>query len=589
MIRELPSQLVDQIAAGEVIERPAAVVKELLENALDAGATQIEIELKAGGIKRIRVTDNGQGIARDQLQLALTRHATSKISDLRDLESIGTLGFRGEALPSIASVSRFVISSRSAEADQGWSVAAAGGDQQPPEPSPQVVGTSVEVSDLFYNVPARRRFLRTERTEFKHIEDLVRRVALSRFKTGIRLIHNGKPVRLIPVAEDEASRVRRVATLCGSAFVDEALRMDVSRQGLALHGWVARPTFSRSQADIQHFFVNGRMIRDRLIAHAIRQAYHDVLQHGRHPAYVLFLTLDPILVDVNVHPTKHEVRFREGRMVHDFLFTAIHQLLGGGTGSQQPSQQEAQLPPEQNGVAAAVWARQQPGLKLNVAEQVGAYRALSGEAGVPSQPVATESTGNETPPLGFALAQLHGVYVLAENRDGLVLVDMHAAHERIVYERLKGAYQGDGVVAQQLLIPISLAVSEREADFAEDADALFSALGLEVRRSGPEQLIVRKVPALLVNGDTEQLVRDLLSELSELGTAHALENKYNQVLATMACHASVRANRSLSIDEMNALLRDIERTERSGQCNHGRPTWTQLTVKQLDTLFSRGR
>ena len=593
-IRPLPPQLVNQIAAGEVVERPASVVKELLENSLDAGARSIEIDVEEGGKRLIRIRDDGCGIPREELSLALARHATSKIGSLEDLELVASLGFRGEALPSIASVSRLTLVSAIEGAQSGWRLESDGSEQPgEPAPAPHPPGTTVEVRDLFFNVPARRKFLRTEATEFRHIEEVVRRIALSRPGVAFQLRHNRRVLwRLDPVDTPEAER-RRLARLCGPEFVEHALFMTQEAAGLSLRGWLAQPAFSRSQADLQYFFVNGRVVRDRLVAHAVRQAYQDVLHHGRHPAYVLHLELDPAAVDVNVHPAKHEVRFRDSRLVHDFLFRSLHRALAETRpGAQAPA--AAGISTERSAPAAPQQARQQP-MALEVAEQVAAYGALhaapQAEAGVSAgaESAVEAEAAAETAPLGFALAQLHGVYILAQNARGLVLVDMHAAHERITYERLKTAWEREGIRAQPLLVPVTLAVSEQEAALAEAEAETFARLGFEVDRLGPERLVVRQVPALLREADAAALVRDVLADLRATGMSTRVQERMNALLATMACHGSVRANRRLSVPEMNALLRDMERTERSGQCNHGRPTWVEFGMDELDALFMRGQ
>jgi DNA mismatch repair protein MutL len=584
-IQVLPSRLVNQIAAGEVIERPASVVKELLENSLDAGARSIEVDIGQGGRQRIRVRDDGCGIGKDELSLALSRHATSKISSLEDLESIGSLGFRGEALPSIASVSRLRLSACVPSSDAGWSVQGDGSDRQlAPEPVAHPVGATVDVQDLFFNTPARRKFMRTEATEFKHIENVVRRIALSCFPVAIRLQHNQRTVFQLAAAQTREQQERRVADLCGKAFMEQALYIEHAAAGLTLRGWVAMPTFSRSQPDLQYFYVNNRMVRDKLVTHAVRQAYQDVLFHGRHPAYVLFLELDPATVDVNAHPTKYEVRFRDSRLVHDYLFRTLHEALAETRPSAaQPAPQparplEALMVNADSGAAPA-----QSGMQLGVSEQLQRYAALH-------PPPATEMAADtESFPLGFALAQLHGVFVLAQNADGLVLVDMHAAHERITYEQLKQAQAGEGIRSQPLLVPLALDVSASEAELAEAQQDWFAGLGFDIDRQGREQVVVRAVPALLHEADMGSLVRDVLADLQEHGSSQRVQESINALFSTMACHGSVRANRRLTIDEMNALLRDMERTERSGQCNHGRPTWVQISLTELDKLFLRGQ
>ena len=605
-IHQMQAQLINQIAAGEVVERPASVVKELLENSLDAQAGRIDIDTEQGGIKLIRIRDNGVGIYKDDLALALSRHATSKISSLDDLEHVRTLGFRGEALPSIASVSRLTLISRQEEGE-GWSIKGDGREQDMHlTPAAHPEGTTVEVRDLFYNVPARRKFLRAEQTEFKHLEDVVKRVALSRFDLEITLRHNGRLVKQMRAAQDRLSMERRVAEICGPAFIENAGYLDFSGLEMRLWGWIAKPTFSRSQADLQYFYVNGRMVKDKLVSHAVRQAYHDVLFHGRQPAYVLFLEIDPVKVDVNAHPAKHEVRFRESRTVHDFLFRTLHEAIADfrpGDESQQnePVGDAANLAEHDYTPSAPAAGqripvshyrplRQQP-MPLAVAEQIQAYGQLAaGEAGQSEWHQSDEhEVAHDMPPLGLALAQLQGIYILAESAQGLVLVDMHAAHERITYERLKRAQQEGRIQSQPLLVPVVLAVSEKEADLADCHASTFSELGIEFDRLGPESLRIRQVPVLLAKGDIEALVRDVLSDLAVYGDSRRIHQSINEVLATMACHGSIRANRKLSLTEMNALLREMERTDRSAQCNHGRPTWVQLSMDQLDKLFLRGQ
>jgi DNA mismatch repair protein MutL len=621
-IHLLSPRLANQIAAGEVVERPASVIKELLENSLDAGARRIDVEVEQGGVKLLRVRDDGCGIPSDDLPLALARHATSKIRDLDDLERVMSLGFRGEALASISSVARLTMTSRTADADQAWQVETEGRDMEARvQPAAHPVGTSVEVRDLFFNTPARRKFLRAEKTEFEHLQEVIRRLALARFDVAFHLRHNGKTVFALHEARDEISRARRVASVCGSAFLEQALPIQVERNGLHLWGWVGLPTFSRSQADLQYFYVNGRMVRDKLVVHAVRQAYRDVLYNGRHPTFVLFLELDPAAVDVNVHPTKHEVRFREGRTVHDFLYGTLHRALGEVRPEDQLAAPAAVAPvvrptgleagefgPQgemslaanvlERPVAEPAWRPtassggyappSRPAGPVGTAEAQAAYREYF--APLPdSVPVSLPESQGDIPPLGYALAQLKGIYILAENAQGLVLVDMHAAHERITYERLKIAMASEGLKGQPLLVPESLAVSQREADCAEEHAAWFQRLGFELQRLGPETLAIRQTPALLKQAEASQLVRDVLSDLLEYGTSDRIQAHLNELLATMACHGAVRANRRLTVPEMNGLLRDMEQTERSGQCNHGRPTWTQLGMDDLDKLFLRGR
>ncbi len=600
-IQLLDSRLANQIAAGEVVERPASVVKELLENALDAGARQLQLDVEQGGVKLIRVRDDGSGIGKDDLPLALSRHATSKIRTLEDLEAIGSLGFRGEALAAISSVSRLTLTSATDDSAEAWQVQAEGRDMAPTlQPAAHPRGTTVEMRDLFFNTPARRRFLRQEKTEFSHLEEVFRRIALSEFETAFRLTHNQKVIHQLPAASTDAQQAQRVARLCGSAFIEQSTRVDVERAGLRLHGWMGLPTFSRSQADLQYFFVNGRVIRDKVVNHAVRQAYADVLYHGRHPAYVLFFELDPAQVDVNVHPTKHEVRFREQRMVHDFLFRSLHRCIA----ELRPGQQDSSMPLAgqenlaQEAMPVQTMPSHQSGLGLGTpilepSAPTPGWQGYFSQGSVREAPPAAAAmpadSSQEVPPLGFALAQLQGIYILAENAQGLVVVDMHAAHERITYERLKVSWQEDKVRAQPLLVPVSMAVSTREADFAEQHPEVFGKLGFVLHRAGPETLLVREVPALLRDADAEALVRDVLSDLVAQGSSERIAAVLDELLSTMACHGSVRANRRLTIPEMNALLRDMEATERSGQCNHGRPTWTQMSLKDLDRLFLRGR
>lgn len=621
-INLLSPRLANQIAAGEVVERPANIVKELVENALDAGATRIDIDAEQGGVKLLRIRDNGHGIAREDLPLALSRHATSKITSLDDLEAVMSLGFRGEALASISSVSRLLLTSREQDANEAFSVEAQGRDMATEiRPAAHPQGTTVEVRDLFFNTPARRKFLRSEKTEFSHLEESMKRLALSRYDIAFSLTHNGRAIHQLPVASRPIEQEKRVSALLNKEFIDSAVHVDVEAAGLSLQGWVGLPTFSRSQADMQYFFVNGRVVRDRLVAHAIKQAYRDVLYHGRHPAFVLYLTLDPKLVDVNVHPTKHEVRFRDGRLVHDFLFRSLHRALAdvrpednsfGSSPNSLTAPELQQTAAPIQGVQAGEFQNQEhlnwqmgPSIRDNlaytserpsqnqVASQLSAWQqmaqapTMAGSYTATAQPLP--ESPEHTPPLGFAIAQLHGIYILSQNTQGLVLVDMHAAHERITYERLKIAIDNQNVASQPLLVPVNMAVSEREADAAEQFQQEFVQFGVELARSGPESIIVRRLPVLLQQAQAEPLVLGMLADLMEHGTSDRILAHRNELLSTMACHGSVRANRKLTIMEMNALLRDMEATERSGQCNHGRPTWTQLTMFELDKLFLRGR
>lgn len=615
-IHTLSPRLANQIAAGEVVERPASVVKELLENALDAGGRRIQVQVEAGGMKRILVRDDGEGMDKDDLPLSLSRHATSKISSLDDLEAVATLGFRGEALASISSVSRLVLSSKTEQAEQGWQVVTEGRDMAAHlSPVAHNRGTSVEVRDLFFNTPARRKFLKTDKTEFNHLEEVLKRQALSRFAVAFELSHNQKLVHNLRPAHDLVEKEQRIAALCGKPFIESALRVEVEATGLKLWGWVAKPTFSRSQADLQYFFVNGRVIRDRLVSHAVKQAYRDVLYHGRHPAFVLYLELDPALVDVNVHPTKHEVRFRDGRMVHDFIFRSLHKALADirpDTAFSSPQQSSPQQGLTTNEAFAPVFGVQgammlestKPSTASsspryseysrgvsNVSEMMAGYQALHPDQSAFSEKSDTADFAQQatTFPLGFAVAQLHGIYILAQNANGLIIVDMHAAHERITYERMKSAFYREGIVAQPLLVPMNIAVSQKEADVAESCAEGLLQFGLRIERSGPESVMVRQVPVLLQHVDVASLIRDVLSDMIEYGYSDQLEKAANEIMSSMACHGSVRANRALTLPEMNALLRDMEATERSGQCNHGRPTWTALTMTELDKLFLRGR
>ncbi len=588
-IRTLPPQLINQIAAGEVVERPSSVLKELLENSLDAGARRVEIDVEGGGLRLCRVRDDGCGIASDEVELALSRHATSKIESLEDLDHVATLGFRGEALPSIASVSRLTLTSRTAGADTAWRVSVEGGRTEAGQPAAHPVGTSVEVRDLFYNTPARRKFMRTERTEFGHLERLARRVALSRFDVAFRLVHNQRPVFDLRPAPDADARDRRVQEVCGKAFIEQSMTIDHAASDMRLWGWLGLPTFSRAQADLQYFYLNGRMIRDKVVAHAVRAAYSDVLYHGRQPAYVLYLEMDPAAVDVNAHPTKHEVRFRDSRSVHGFLYSAVEHAVARtrpGDEAAAPTGMTVSAGAASLGPTGSAAPTVQRPMGFRVSEPGGleAFRQLAS-----ADPLPPPEDEAEDGPLGTALAQLHGVYILAQNREGLVLVDMHAAHERIVYEGLKASL-GDGAVrSQPILVPETIHVSPTEADLVETREADLRQLGFEIRRTGPDTLSIRQAPALLADGDVEALVRDVLSDFAGEGRSQRVEEHVNELLSTMACHGSVRANRRLTIPEMNALLRDMERTERSGQCNHGRPTWTQLPLAELDRLFLRGR
>ena len=600
-INSLSKRLANQIAAGEVVERPASVIKELLENSLDAGATRLQIDVEQGGVKLMRVKDNGCGIHKDDLALALSRHATSKIIELTDLENITSLGFRGEALASISSVSRFHIISNSSEesGSSGWKVEVEGQEVEvsvSPAAHPQ--GTSAEVRDLFFNVPARKKFLKTEKTEFTRIGEVIKRIALSRFDVQFNLKHNQRTIHQLLPAISEQERQRRVSLVCGPVFVDNSVYIDVERSGLRLWGWVSLPTFSRSQSDLQYFYVNGRTIRDKLVTHAVKQAYRDVLFHGRHPAYMLYLELAPSSVDVNVHPTKHEVRFRDSRLVHDFLFSALHKALAEVTPSVQIASQHAGMTGTESKFAhddPKVYGKQ---ASLRLAEPTtapySAYATTNVRDHDPIQEqiasLAKLNAGNEeVPPLGYAIAHLHGIYILAQNKEGLIIIDMHAAHERIIYERMKVACKSERLKMQPLLVPLSIAVSQSEADCAAAQKKELLGLGIELDKLTDEAIVVRQVPSILKDSDVEQMVRDVLSDVLEYGSSDRIQAHQEELLSTMACHGSVRANRHLTIPEMNSLLRDMEATERSGQCNHGRPTWVCQSLSELDKLFLRGQ
>ena len=610
-IHSLPIQLVNQIAAGEVVERPSSVVKELVENCFDAGAQQIIIDIEQGGARLIKIRDDGCGIDKEDLPLALSRHATSKIASLQDLEQVASMGFRGEALPSISSVARLTLISRTADAECAWSVCADGTEKNfDPQPDPHPLGTTVDVQDLFYNTPARRKFLKAEKTEFAHIETLIKRMALSRFDISFVLTHNQKEVLNLRQAHEASAQEQRVSDICGPEFIKNSVTIDYSASGLQLSGWVGLPTFSRSQQDMQFFYVNGRLVKDKLVSHAVKQAYQDVLYHGRHPVFVLYLTLDPTLVDVNAHPAKTEVRFREGRLVHDFLYSALHRSLANVRPGQTPHVLETETleyePSTQastitGGAGSATLGSlnrqssynprppQQSSLPYSVGESIKAYAKLYQETPAYSTEHLTPDPAPVTPPLGYAIAHLHNIYILAETATGIILVDTHAAHERVTYERLKQQHAEGAIPSQPLLLPIKLNVTAAEADLAEQEQEFFTLLGFEVNRSGPETLTLRASPALLRNVNKEQLVRDVLADLSVNGVSQRIEEHTNAILASMACHGSVRAHRRLSIDEMNALLRDMEQTERIGQCNHGRPTWIELSTQDLDKFFLRGQ
>lgn len=608
-IQLLPDQLISQIAAGEVVDRPASALKELLENSLDAGSTDVQVALIQGGIKTLRVADNGIGIRKEDLNMALMRHATSKIASLEDLESVASLGFRGEALASIASVSRMQVTSRTSEENHAWRITANGGEVAPLEPAALAEGTVIEVQDLYFNTPARRKFLKQESTEFGHCESAFHRIALSKPEVAFTLQHNGK----VSARYLQATPQKRVQDVLGKDFSDEAIFFDESTAGLRFWGVAAKPTFNRHNRDTQYTYVNGRFVRDKLLAHAIRQAYQDVLHHDRHPAYVLFLECDPSLVDVNVHPSKTEVRFRDGQAIHRFIFHSLHKALAAPVG-----QINQQVNPANTFQAPEVsYPKYQAQMPFTAREPQSFYQTMFGdlaarnsqEAGTSTdrflQQFSSENTETRVQnllenedatlnfPLGFAIAQLHGVYILAQNAEGLVVVDMHAAHERIMYERLKNALDCQQIAMQPLLLPLSFQADKLEVALIEEmlssgSDAL-QQLGFELAVLSPTTLAIRAVPMMLQEADVVRLARDVLKDLREFGASRALTERRNEMLGTMACHAAVRANRHLTIQEMNALLRDMETTERSGQCNHGRPTWFQVTMQELDKMFMRGK
>jgi DNA mismatch repair protein MutL len=588
-IRVLPSQLIDQIAAGEVVERPAAVVKELVENALDAGADHIDLEIEAGGTRLIRILDNGCGIAHDELGLALARHATSKIETLEDLEALDTLGFRGEALPSIASVSRLRLTSRVQDSPHGWSVSSEGGEMSVERPAPHPCGTSVEVRDLFYNTPARRKFLRTERTELSHLEDVVKNLALARWDVEFSLKHNQRKLLQLPKALERADREARIAEICGAEFLEHARYFERAGAGMRLEGWLAAPTYSRAQPDAQFTFVNGRVVRDKLLRHAVRLGYGDVLFQSRQPSYVLFLTLDPRRVDVNAHPAKLEVRFRDSRLVHDFVFRTVEQVLAATPSEATRESAGSGTVLRPGGDSGSKGAHRQSALGLGGARPAAHYLPLYERLHARAADAPERVEERELPPLGFALAQLSGIYVLAQNASGLIIVDMHAAHERITYERMKRALSESRIESQALLVPVTCKVSEPDAEAAEEFAAEIERLGLSLLRRGPTEVQVTAVPALLAGCDAAALVQEILADFAGSAGGNRVETTRNEVLSTLACHAAVRANRKLTLPEMNALLREMERTERIDQCNHGRPTWMTVTLAELDALFLRGR
>ena len=611
-IQPLPAQLVSQIAAGEVVERPAAVVRELVENSLDAGATRITVEIEQAGVRLIRVRDNGSGIHPDDLTLALSRHATSKIASFSELQQVMSLGFRGEALPSVAAISRLTLTSRCADHDSGWRIVGEGGDRiGAPLPAAHPLGTTVEVRDLFCNVPARRKFLRGERTEFAHIEETLTRLALSRFNVGFSLWREHKPVINLEPANSPEARLQRLAELLGGDFAAQHLTVAQEAAGLRLHGWLGLPAIARPQPDQHYFFINRRPVRERTLAHAVRQAFAELLPPGRHPVLVLALEMDPEALDVNVHPAKQEVRFREPGRVYGLVRRAVHDALAGARpGTAPPPVVGLALDggrswPNTRGTSTANTGRYaaQAGLPWGVNERLAVYGQLHANPSSESESAAVEAEAAEpaeavAPPLGYALAQLHGCYILAENAAGLVVVDLHAAHERVLYEQFKAALTAGGIETQALLEPVTFGIGPHERRWLEVHGPLCAQAGLDITLIGPERVALRHVPTLLVGQDLAGLTRDLLAdlaaqaELADLGPeadSDQAQRAVWAVLAGLACHSAVRANRPLTVAEMNMLLRDMERTEHGGYCNHGRPAWTQITRAELDRLFQRGR
>jgi DNA mismatch repair protein MutL len=616
-IQELDTLVANQIAAGEVVERPASVVKELVENSIDAGATQIDIDIEQGGVRLIRVRDNGSGIHSEDLSLALRRHATSKIRSSQDLESTLTLGFRGEALASVSSVSRLSLCS-AIKQTSGWQLTTEGDRVSALAPAAHPQGTTVEVRDLFFNTPARRKFLRTEKTEFDHIDELIKRMALAAFSVGFTLKHNQRMIRQYAPVKEIARATERLSALCGPAFVEQALYIESEAAGMQLFGWIASPNFSRGQADQQYFYVNGRIVRDKLLVHALKKAYHDVLYRDRYPAYVLFLDIPPMQIDVNVHPTKHEVRFRESRLVHDFIFNSVHDALASDHKEHAACVNEAAIAPLQapiqeimHGAACTIQHAERvlaaPKKQINFPEDRAAFKQAlnakieSYQRSVPRvqeqlavyqnlhEPLPKTDVQPTVPPLGYALCQLKGIYILSEDKEGLVLVDMHAAHERVLYEKMKEALTQQKMPIQILLVPVTLQVSEREADLVEKESLFFKELGFCIERMSKEVLVIREVPQLLASGSIEQLIRDTLADLLTHGRSQRAEESINHLLSTLACRHAVHAKRQLTLPEMNALLREMEKTDHSGQCNHGRPTVMRLSLQELDKLFMRGR
>ena len=591
-IRPLPDLLINQIAAGEVIERPASALKELMENSLDAGATEVAVQLEEGGIKLLKVRDNGGGIPQAELPYAVMRHATSKIASLDDLQRVGSMGFRGEALASMAAVAQLSLTSRHSDAEHAWQVRAADGKLDAPAPAAHAQGTSVEMRELYYNTPARRKFLKRESTEFAHCEETFRRIALSRPDVAFSLQHNGKNIWQLPAVPDALHK--RIAALLGDEFSHHAVKLDRRADTLRLSGLAALPAYSRSTRDAQYFFVNGRFVRDKMLSHAVRQAYQDILHHQRHPAYVLFLDLPPEAVDVNVHPAKSEVRFRESQSIHQFVFHALQDALATPLGASERTNAQTPASTTRNESLMAGFVPTQQRMPLGVSEQQAVYK-LWDEAAIardsaPENGHADSSEATETEaPLGYALGQLSGIYILAQNAQGLIVVDMHAAHERIVYEQLKTAFDAQQLPTQALLVPVSFAAEALDVATTEEEQDALKQLGFEIAPLSPTQLAVRAMPALLKPAHAEAAARDVLRELREYGASRALTERRNDLLATLACHSAVRANRQLTLPEMNAILREMERTDRADQCNHGRPTWFQVTLAELDAMFMRGK
>lgn len=587
MINLLPDLVINQIAAGEVVERPASALKEILENSVDAGAVEINIQLAQGGIKLIRVADNGAGIPKDDLPLALTPHATSKIHTLEDLQKVASLGFRGEALASIAAVSHLVLASRRLGEKHAWQIRVKGGHHSPPEPTSLVAGVTVEVHDLYFNTPARRKFLKTEATEFAHCEETFRRIALSRADISFTLQHNGK-TRIHLRSTDTTQRITEIL---GKEFRQNSVLLDEQAADLHLYGATALPTYSKSARDAQYFFVNGRFVRDKLITHALREAYRDVLHLDRHPAYVLFLEMNPDELDVNVHPAKTEIRFRDSRALHQFIFHTIDKSLASPHQESGANNSRANI--KETVTSSPAYLGQNTIPLRREAQSPFFYQNLFGEKiisqNTPTTATIIEPAQEEIPPLGFALGQLMGIYILAQNNQGLIIVDMHAAHERVVYEKLKSAFDNHTLSMQPLLIPVTFQGDGLDVATAEEHKEILSELGFEIAILSPTTLAVRAVPAILKDADVVKLARDLLCELREFDASQILTSKRNDLLSSMACHNTVRANRILSVPEMNALLREMEATERYEQCNHGRPTWFEISLANLDKMFMRGK